>query len=118
MSGGLSRWMGLRTGEFGKTAGMFLYLMMAVGAFITGRIARDTLFLSRYDISYLPYMYVWVAVVMALLSYAYSHVADRFRRDRLILAVTSILLIGVLAARAILAMTSTYARWPRTSTEK
>lgn len=108
MSGGLTRWVGLRTGEFGKTAGMFLYLMMAVGAFITGRIARDALFLSRYDVSYLPYMYVWTAVVMALLSYAYSHFADRFRRDRLILGVTSILLVGVLAARAILALGTTW----------
>lgn len=108
MNGGLARWMGLRPGEFGKTAGMFLYLMLAVGAFITGRIARDSLFLSRYDVSYLPYMYVWVAVVMGLSSYAYSHFADRFQRDRLVLVLTSFLLAGVLIARAILALESSW----------
>ena len=101
----LSRWLGLKAGEFGKTTGMFFYLMMAVGAFITGRITRDSLFLSRYDVSYLPYMYVWVAGVMVILGYAYSRVADRFRRDRLVMAVTTILLLLVCAARALLAFT-------------
>jgi ATP/ADP translocase/HEAT repeat protein len=98
------KWLGLRQGELGKTAGMFLYLMMAVGAFITARIARDTLFLSRYDIAYLPYMYVWVAGVMAVLSYTYSHFADRFRRDRLVLVVTSILLAMTISARLMLSL--------------
>ncbi len=102
MRAALSRWLGLKPGEFGKTAGMFLYLMMAVGAFITGRITRDSLFLSRYDVSYLPYMYVWVAGVMVVLGYAYSRFADRFRRDRLVLVVTTLLLLTVCAARALL----------------
>ncbi len=101
----IGRWLGIREGELPRTAGMFLYLLMAVGAFITGRITRDALFLSRYDISYLPYMYVWVALGMVLLSYLYSHFADRFRRDRLIQTVTAILLVGVVTARFLLMLT-------------
>jgi len=98
----IGQWLGLKQGELGKTLGMFLYLMMVVGAFITGRIIRDTLFLSRGDIQYLPYMYVWVAVVMAALGATYSQFADRFRRDRLILAVTSLLLVAILVSRYVL----------------
>jgi len=104
LSGAVYRWFGLRPGEAGKTAGMFLYMLTAVGAFITGRIARDAIFLSRYDIDYLPYMYVWVAGVMVVCSYVYSHFADRFRRDLLVLWVTSLLFILMLCARAMLAL--------------
>ncbi len=108
MRGPEMRWvmraLAIRPEEWDRTAGMFLYLMAAVGAFITGRITRDTLFLSRYDVSYLPYMYVWVALVMSALSYAYYRFADAFRRDRLILAVTSALLVGVLLARVMLSV--------------
>ena len=96
------RWLGIRTGEWPRTAGMFLYLLMAVGAFVTGRISRDALFLSRYDITYLPHMYIWVALAVALTSYFYSQFADRFRRDRLIQFVTAFLLTGVVASRFLL----------------
>ncbi|HOX46608.1 MAG TPA: Npt1/Npt2 family nucleotide transporter [Myxococcota bacterium] len=95
---------GIQRGEGGRTAGMFLYLMLAVGAFITGRVCRDALFLSRYDVSYLPYMYVWVAGAMSLLSYTYSRFADRLPRERLVLGVTGLLLLGVLASRLLLVL--------------
>ncbi len=85
-----------------STLEMFAYLMMAVGAFMFARIARDSLFLSRYDISYLPYMYIWVAISVALVSYIYSHFADRYRRDRLIQIVTFGLLLMVVASRIVL----------------
>ncbi|HUU03706.1 MAG TPA: Npt1/Npt2 family nucleotide transporter [Myxococcota bacterium] len=104
MSVAVYRWFGLRPGEVGKTAGMFLYMLTAVGAFITGRIARDAIFLSRYDVDYLPYMYVWVAGAMVVCSYVYSHFADRFRRDRLVLTVTALLLVLMLGARAMLSL--------------
>jgi ATP/ADP translocase/HEAT repeat protein len=102
MGSSFGKWLGIRPGELARTAGMFAYLAMAVGAFVTGRIARDTLFLSRYDVSYLPYMYAWVALGVALVSTLYSHFADRFRRDRLIQVVTLGLLIGVVSARFLL----------------
>ncbi len=102
MSGTFSKWFGLKHGEARPTLEMYTYLMMAVGAFMFARIARDSLFLSRYDISYLPYMYVWVAIGVAAASYVYSHFADGMRRDRLIQLVTILLLAGVIASRILL----------------
>jgi ATP/ADP translocase/HEAT repeat protein len=93
---------GVRPEERFKTFGMFAYLLMVVGSFITGRIARDSLFLSRYHISYLPVMYAWVAGAMVLLIYTYSRFADRFRRDRLVFGVTLLLLLGTLCMRGAL----------------
>jgi ATP/ADP translocase/HEAT repeat protein len=76
----------IRPGEAERVGLMFVYLMGVVSMFIVGRTVRDTLFLSRYDLSNLPYMYVAVAVFVALASYGYSRVVNRYRRDRLVLA--------------------------------
>ncbi len=70
-------------GEGRKTAIMFGIMMCTVGTFITGRIARDSLFLSRYSVDFLPVLYIWVAVGVTIQSYLYSRIADRFRRDKL-----------------------------------
>jgi ATP/ADP translocase/HEAT repeat protein len=75
----------VQPGEGTKTFLMFGLLMCIVGAFIMGRVARDSLFLSRYPIDYLPYLYIWVAVGTSIQSYLYSRIADRFRRDRMLL---------------------------------
>jgi ATP/ADP translocase/HEAT repeat protein len=100
-----ARWLGIQDGEWGRTGWMFVYLFLVVGAFVTGRICRDTLFLSRYDITYLPYMYAWVALIVSALSILYSQFADRFRRDRLVQVVGVMLLGGLVAARLLLNVT-------------
>lgn len=98
--GGLVQW---RQGEARRTVGLFLYLALVVGAFITARVARDALFLSRYDIGTLPYMYAWVALVMVVAGAAYSRVADRFRHQNLGLVLTASLLSLVLVLRGLVA---------------
>ena len=100
-----ARWLGIQDGEWGRTGWMFAYLFLVVGAFVIGRICRDTLFLSRYDIAYLPYMYAWVALIVSALSVLYSQFADRFRRDRLVQVVGAMLLAGLVAARLLLNLT-------------
>lgn len=86
----------IRPGEAERVGLMFLYLMCVVSMFVVGRTVRDTLFLSRFDLSYLPYMYVAVAGFVALASYGYSRVVNRYRRDRLVFA-TSIIFTGAVA---------------------
>lgn len=89
----------IQPGEGPKTALMFGALMCVVGFFITGRVARDSLFLSRYSIDYLPYIYIWVALGVSLLSYLYSRVADRLRRDQSLSYALLLVLACTLAAR-------------------
>ncbi len=84
----------INPGEGKKTAIMFGIMMCTVGTFITGRIARDSLFLSRYSVDFLPVLYIWVAVGVTIQSYLYSRIADRFRRDKLFKA-TLLVLAGV-----------------------
>ncbi len=74
----------VRPGEGRRVALMFFYLMCIVSAFIIGRTVRDTLFLHRVSIDRLPLMYMVVAIAVSVASYGYSHIADKYRRDRLI----------------------------------
>lgn len=92
----------IRPGEASKVLLMTTYLLLAVSTFITGRIARDSLFLSVFDKEDLAYMYISVAVMVPLPAYLYARIADRFRRDRLILATLGIIVLGLLVCRALL----------------
>lgn len=74
----------VRPGEGRQVGLMFFYLMSIVSAFIIGRTVRDTLFLHRVSIDRLPFMYMIVAVAVSIAAYGYSHIADKYRRDRLI----------------------------------
>lgn len=98
----------LRGGEAPTVALMAVYLFLAVSAFITGRISRDTLFLKEFDKDALAFMYITVAIAVPLPAYLYARVADRFRRDRIIMVTN-----GVLAAAlvAIYALLLTDAKW-------
>ncbi|MCP4500318.1 MAG: MFS transporter [Deltaproteobacteria bacterium] len=74
----------IRPGEAQKVVLMALYLFFAVSCFITGRITRDSLFLSAFSRSDLAWMYVTVAVAVPVPAYIYARYADKFRRDRII----------------------------------
>lgn len=75
----------IRPGEARLVGVMFAYLLAIVSTFIIGRTVRDTLFLHRVDLETLPLMYIAVAGAVSLASYGYSRVADRMRRDRLVI---------------------------------
>jgi AAA family ATP:ADP antiporter len=94
--------MKIRSGEATKVFLMAGYLLLAVSTFITGRIARDSLFLSVFSKEDLAYMYISVAVMVPLPSYLYARVADRFRRDKLIIATLGIIIALMLVCRVLL----------------
>jgi ATP/ADP translocase/HEAT repeat protein len=98
----LLRALKIRAGEAEKVLLMSAYLLLAVAAFISGRIARDSLFLTAFDKKDLAYMYISVAVMVPLPAYLYAKVADRFRRDRLILAALGAVIVGMLVSRVLL----------------
>lgn len=74
----------IRPGEARLVGLMFAYLLAVVSTFIIGRTVRDTLFLHRVSLEALPLMYVAVAAAVSIAAYGYSRVANRLRRDRLV----------------------------------
>ena len=80
----------IRPGEARRTALLFLHLFLASAVFFLGRTVRDTLFLSRYSLAALPWMFVVYGVASAATVVLYDQVADRLARQRLILLTAAV----------------------------
>jgi ATP/ADP translocase/HEAT repeat protein len=89
----LNRALHIRSGEGLRAYLMFFYSLNVVGAFICGRIVRDALFLSKSDLSILPWLYVSVFAAVAFPSIIYARFSERFRRDKLIVGLTAFFIV-------------------------
>ncbi len=87
----------IRPGEGRRTWLLFVHLLLASAVFFLGRTVRDTLFLSRYSLAALPWMFVVYGVASAATVVLYAQFADRLERQRLI-ALTSAVGIGTYLA--------------------
>lgn len=74
----------IRPGEGRRTLLLFLQLFLSSAVFVMGRTVRDTLFLSRFPISALPWMFVCYGVASAITVVIYARFADRLPRDKAI----------------------------------
>ncbi len=94
----------VRPGEGARTALLFAQLLLSSAVFILGRTVRDTLFLSRFSISALPWMFVLYGVASALTVVVYSRVADKLPRAKMVVTwcgLGAVTYVGVwLAAKA------------------
>ncbi len=59
--------LGVRRGEGGSTVLLFSGFFLVVAGIITGKTARDTFFLARFDVEFLPLMFVAQAVFVTAL---------------------------------------------------
>ncbi|SFM23434.1 ATP/ADP translocase [Paenibacillus sp. 1_12] len=85
--------------EYVKVFWLFGYLFCVVSASTMGRTAADTLFLSRFDASYLSSMYLPQAAAMILMGFIFQRYSGRFRLDRLILGLIPLISLLVLLSR-------------------
>lgn len=101
----------IRPGEERKVFAMFGYLFSAVGAFIVGRISRDTLFLELPDAkAILPYMYMGIAVVVSGSVWIYSRIERAGRRESIV-GYSLLFFIGTMAGLRFLLPTSHTFYW-------
>ncbi|HYK91474.1 MAG TPA: MFS transporter [Acidobacteriota bacterium] len=87
----------IHPGEGRRTLILFFQLFAAGGIFVLGRTVRDTLFLSRYPIESLPWMYAFYGVAAALLSLLYGRYADRITRSALLFTTSGVGILSYLA---------------------
>jgi ATP/ADP translocase/HEAT repeat protein len=80
----------IRGGEGRRVVLLFAQLLTASAIFILGRTVRDTLFLSRYSLSALPWMFVAYGGVSACVAIVYARFADRLPRHRMLLGTAAI----------------------------
>ncbi|MFD0673799.1 Npt1/Npt2 family nucleotide transporter [Cohnella sp. GCM10027633] len=78
---------------------LFAYLFCVVSASTVGRTAADTLFLSRFDASWLSKMYLPQAASLILVGFLFQKYGSRFRLDRLLLLLIPVISGGVVLSR-------------------
>jgi ATP:ADP antiporter, AAA family len=67
----------VRPGEYGRTVPMFFYLLFVLFAYYILKPVSRAMFLNKFDIDKLPYLYILIAIGGGLLAYFYSWVAVR-----------------------------------------
>jgi len=91
----------------------FLLLFLLVGTGIAlGRGSANALFLKRYGIEYLPLMYLFLGVSLALSSTIYAAIADRFSPERLFTLLLLLLTALLFGNRAIMSFSSITFAYP------
>lgn len=91
-------WLLIREGE-GKSALFFMLLFLCMGAGVAiGKGSADALFLKRYGVENLAYVYLGLAVVLALVSTVYAAFVDRISAERFLFLLFGIQLVALAAS--------------------
>jgi ATP/ADP translocase len=93
----LARRLGLRREEFGRTALMFLYLLFVLLAYYILKPVSRALFLTRFDASQLPFLYLAMAASGGVLAYHYARIAVRWSLAAAVNAATALIIVTLLA---------------------
>src|SRR6266540_3309183 len=67
----------VRLGELPRTLCMFFYLLFVLFAYYVLKPASRAMFLNKFDIDKLPWLYILIAVFGGILAYLYSKLAAR-----------------------------------------
>ena len=88
----------LRRGEWGLALFLYFLLTVMVGADWVGKLGADALFVKRYGVQYVPWMYIITPIAMLVVSAMIFFFIDRMRRRTMLLvyvAATTLLSIGL-----------------------
>ncbi len=84
MTRALERLLRLQRGDLPRGLLLFAYLFLVICAYLVGQVARDSLFLGRFDASLLPFADMTLFVVVAVVVALYVRAGRRLSLDRLI----------------------------------
>jgi AAA family ATP:ADP antiporter len=63
--------LGLRPGEFRRGILFFAYYFLIISSYVVGQVARDALFLERFDAAQLPYVDIGIALLVGVATATY-----------------------------------------------
>lgn len=88
---------GIREGEGFRSVLMFSYIFLIIASLLIFKPVRNSLFLTRYGASQLPYAYLLVAVIAGLVTFTYARLIQRIRFGLVLIStlMISILLFGM-----------------------
>lgn len=73
--GRLEHLLNLRHGDLGRGMLLFAYLFLTICSYVIGKVARDALFLARFQARQLPYADITVAVLIGFVVAAYVRIS-------------------------------------------
>ncbi len=92
----------LRRGEWGLALFLYLLLTLMVGSDWIGKLGADALFVKRYGVANVPWMYIVTPIAMLVVSALIFFFIDRMRRRTMLLVyVFSVTVFSVLLQYAI-----------------
>ncbi len=100
----------LRKGEKTIVFLMFLYLFLIIASLLIIKPVRNSLFLSHYGVSQLPYAFLLVAVSAAGVVQFYTKISKKFRFNKLVYFTLAISIVSLILFRFIL-MSGFQAGW-------
>ena len=77
MSHWVERLLNLRRGDFARGILFFAYYFLTIASYVVGQVARDALFLDRFDPDQLPYVDISIAVLVGFVIAAYIRAGHR-----------------------------------------
>ena len=78
MQSWVERLLSLRRGDLGRGSLLFAYYFLIVASYVVGQVARDALFLERFDANRVPYANVAIAALVAAAVAVYVRFARRY----------------------------------------
>jgi AAA family ATP:ADP antiporter len=88
----LEKVLNLRRGDLPRALLLFAHLFLVIGAYVTGQVARDALFLDRYPAANLPFVDIASVVLVGVVTAIYIRAGRRATLRRL--EITSLLLFA------------------------
>lgn len=89
----------LKPGEGKKVFTFFLFNFFTVAMSITAKTARDAYFLTSYDRSILPLMFMVVALGVAAALFIYTHLAKKISNRQLFIYTCSLFMVTLIASQ-------------------
>src|SRR5512143_3526481 len=106
MTQAIKRLLRLQRGDLERGLLLFAYLLLVISAYVVGQVARDALFLGRFDAELLPYVDMTGFAIVAVVVAVYVRIGRRVGLDRLLIG--SLVVFGLVGlAFAVLARLST-----------
>ncbi len=87
----------IRPGEGARTALMFFTVLLLIAAYTTTKAVRDAVFLSKFGLTELSYMYIGIAVVAGIFVTAYKRLTSGMGRNVVALATNSFIALTLMA---------------------
>lgn len=81
----LARRLSIEPGEELRTGLLFALLFVGSTIFVMGRTARDALFLTRFPVAWVAWMWVGYGVVSSLVALGWGPIAATFSREKLVI---------------------------------